>query len=511
MYLDYFGIKKSPFKITPDTAMFFSGSLRGSILEALLYAISSGEGIIKVVGEVGSGKTMLCRMLELRLPNNIELVYLANPGLSPDHILRAIALELRLKVTKDSDKLEVMHLLHQYLLKQHSAGIQVVVFVEEAQVMPLETLEEIRLLSNLETAEHKLLQIVLFGQPELDEKLAQVSIRQLKERISHNFYLLPFDRNEVHEYLNFRMNAVGYRGPDIFSPKCAKLIQKNACGLTRRINLLADKALLSAFSENRHLVNAKDIKVAIRDTNSSYGTQHIKRSSIGWVIISLVLVLIIASLLFMPKLKIEFLSFFQEPEKKEPIKSIEPKVAEKKTNMTLLVKNNINKEPIEISPKISSEEEHKLNTIVSNEDQPATLDVEVNVISKDKQNSELPASFSETYPFITQRIEASKQRFIHMKTQKYLYSIQLASTYGGYEKNLESFIHRLSSQIDIKQLFIYKISNDKKRDIYRLMYGTYSDNKTAQSAYKQLPETLKQYQPYVQKIMNKSFSFNGTD
>ena len=266
MYLEHFGLQRAPFKITPDTSLFYKGNKRGAALEAVKYAISSGEGIIKVVGEVGSGKTMLCRMLEVDLPEHIEVVYIANPSLSPENILHVVAFELKLPITNDSSKLEVMQSLHDYLLKRHAEGRQVVVFVEEAQSMPLETLEEIRLLSNLETSDHKLLQMVLFGQPELDEKLRDPSIRQLKERITHSFYLDPFQPRDIFEYLNFRMRAVGYHGPDIFTQKVASNIERKSKGLTRRINILADKALLAVYSEGGHGVAKKHIQIAAKDS-----------------------------------------------------------------------------------------------------------------------------------------------------------------------------------------------------------------------------------------------------
>lgn len=266
MYLEHFGLQRAPFKITPDTSLFYKGNKRGAALEAVKYAISSGEGIIKVVGEVGSGKTMLCRMLEVDLPDHIEVVYIANPSLSPENILHVVAFELKLPITNDSSKLEVMQSLHDYLLKRHAEGRQVVVFVEEAQSMPLETLEEIRLLSNLETSDHKLLQMVLFGQPELDEKLRDPSIRQLKERITHSFYLDPFQPKDIFEYLNFRMRAVGYHGPDIFTQKVASNIERKSKGLTRRINILADKALLAVYSEGGHGVAKKHIQIAAKDS-----------------------------------------------------------------------------------------------------------------------------------------------------------------------------------------------------------------------------------------------------
>lgn len=251
MYLDYFALKRHPFRITPDPSLFFHGGAhgRGVVLDALVYGITTGEGILKVVGEVGSGKTMLCRMLEERLPATVEIVYLANPNLTARDIVYAIAFELKLPVDANTDRLVVMQKLQEYLLSRHAAGASVVVFIEEAQSMPLETLEEVRLLSNLETHRHKLMQIVLFGQPELDRKLENKSIRQLRERITHSFELQPLNEQEVREYLHFRLQAAGCPYPQLFSPKAEQLLARASAGLSRRINILADKALLAAYAD----------------------------------------------------------------------------------------------------------------------------------------------------------------------------------------------------------------------------------------------------------------------
>ena len=266
MYQEHFGLERPPFKITPDTSLFFEGSQRGAALDALVYAINSGEGIIKVVGEVGSGKTMLCRMLEVRLSSDIDVIYIANPSLSPDNILHVIAHELHLDISNEMSKVNVMQQIQAHLLKKHASNRQVVLFVEEAQSMPIETLEEIRLLSNLETDQNKLLQMVLFGQPELDEKLSAPHIRQLKERITHSFNLSPFPPDDTLQYLNFRLRAVGYKGPDVFNKKTAGAVKKYSDGLTRRINIIADKSLLAAFSEGSHTVTPSHIKTAAHDS-----------------------------------------------------------------------------------------------------------------------------------------------------------------------------------------------------------------------------------------------------
>ncbi|SFM22404.1 ExeA family protein [Rugamonas rubra] len=265
MYQAHFGLTQSPFGITPNPSFFYSGNTRGEILQALLYVVGHGEGITKVTGEVGSGKTMLCRMLESQLPPHIEVIYLVNPSLSPLEALFAIASELGLKPDgKRGD--EVLRELHADLIAKHGAGRQVVLLVEEAQAMPLATLEEIRLLTNLETAHHKLLQIVLFGQPELDASLNLPHMRQLKERITHSFEVPAMAPELVADFLDFRLRAAGYQGGPAFSPAAARLIARASQGIVRRINILADKALLAAFADDSATVEAAHAKKAIQES-----------------------------------------------------------------------------------------------------------------------------------------------------------------------------------------------------------------------------------------------------
>lgn len=292
MYLEHFGLNEPPFRITPHTDFFFDGANRGATLDALIYAITHDEGIVKVSGEVGSGKTMLCRVLMERLPDTVTIIYLANPSLSRDDILYAIADELRLNIPDNTRSSVVMRALHDHLIKSYSEGRQVVVLIDEAHAMPIETLEEIRLLSNLESNRSKLLQLVLFGQPELNDILARPDMRQLKERITHNFGLEPLVREDISHYLDFRMRAAGYRGPSVFAPPTLKMIEQSSLGLTRRINILADKALLAAFSSGSHQIGAKEIQAAIRDcefSDATYGGKGTRRAQILWIGAALVI------------------------------------------------------------------------------------------------------------------------------------------------------------------------------------------------------------------------------
>ena len=264
MYGQHFGLASPPFRITPDTRRFYPGAQRGAVLDALAYAVEQGEGIVKLCGEVGSGKTMLCRMLADRLAGSVDVVYLANPGLKREDVLQAIALDLKLPT--DGGRLEVLNALQAYLLERHAEGRRVAVFVEEAQGMDLEALEEIRFLSNLETREDKLLQIVLFGQPELDDHLAVHAVRQLRDRITHSFTLPPLTLADIRDYIPFRLRAAGYQGGDPFTPMAYRLLARASTGLIRRIHILADKALLAAYADGCRQVNLRHLRRALADS-----------------------------------------------------------------------------------------------------------------------------------------------------------------------------------------------------------------------------------------------------
>jgi len=265
LYLEHFGLAEPPFRITPHTDFFFDGADRGATLEALIYAILHDEGIVKLSGEVGSGKTMLCRVLMERLPQHVETIYLATPSLARDEILHAIADDLELRLTNERITVALRE-LQEHLIRLYGAGRRVVVLIDEAHVMPEETLEQVRLLSNLESNRHKLMQLVLFGQPELDATLAKPSLRQLRDRITHAFRMRPLSAPEVAKYVSFRMRAAGYRGPDVFAPGALARVARASGGLTRRINILADKSLLAAFTQDVHAVTERHVRAAIADS-----------------------------------------------------------------------------------------------------------------------------------------------------------------------------------------------------------------------------------------------------
>jgi MSHA biogenesis protein MshM len=267
LYLDHFGLKKPPFKITPDLDFFFSGGRRGDTLSALLHVARHEEGIITVVAEVGSGKTLLSRLMISQLGAQVSTVYLPNPCFSRDEILSAIARDLGLSDLPASTEAK-LSALQQELLRRHGLGQRVLLVVDEAHAMPPESLEEIRLLSNLETQSHKLVNIMLFGQPELDAVLADPRLRQVRDRVIHRFELQALPQAEASAYIDHRLRAAGWKGGALFSPAALALLVKAAGGRARRINLLADKALLGAYAEGALQVQAQHVKGALGELHA---------------------------------------------------------------------------------------------------------------------------------------------------------------------------------------------------------------------------------------------------
>lgn len=274
MYLDHFGLNELPFGITPDTSYTVITRDHQAALNTLLVALNSGEGFIKITGEVGTGKSLLCRRLMQALPADSISAYLPNPYLAPRTLLLALAEELGLAVNADSDDYHLLQSLNHALLAHAAAGRQVVVCIDEAQAMPLETLESLRLLSNLETEKRKLLQIVLFGQPELDRKLAEPSVRQLLQRIAFHYRLGALGREEVANYLAHRLRVAGYRGEDVFGARAVRCLHRASRGTPRLLNILAHKSLLAVYGEGKHAVKPSHVRQAAGDTEGA--------SSAGW-------------------------------------------------------------------------------------------------------------------------------------------------------------------------------------------------------------------------------------
>lgn len=310
MYLQHFGLRELPFGLTPDTSFFFACSSYQEALNTLLVAARNGEGFIKITGEVGNGKTLLCRKflatLNLGSQSSTPIgtqdqatgatreqrfitAYIPNPYLEPRSLLMALADEFRVTLEKDADQHLMLKGLTNALLDCARNGQRALVCLDEAQAMPLESLEVLRLLTNLETEKRKLLQVVLFGQPELEERLRQHSIRQLRQRISFQYDLKGLRRDELERYLRHRLTVAGYAGETLFSKGAVGKLHRITGGTPRLVNIVSSKALMLAYGEGRQQVSARHIHDAAADT------PEVRRDRLLWVV-ALTSVAVLASL-----------------------------------------------------------------------------------------------------------------------------------------------------------------------------------------------------------------------
>lgn len=270
LYTEHFGLHEAPFGITPDTEFVYATRSHQEGLNTLLIALRSGEGFIKITGEVGTGKTLLCRRLLKSLEETqCVTAYLPNPGLSPESLLRSLADEFGLALEADVEQYALMRSLNAALLQFAEDGKTVIVLLDEAQAIPIEALETLRLLSNLETEKRKLVQIVMFGQPELDTHLANPAIRQLKQRIAFSVQLTGMQRDELRQYLTHRLRTAGLLAGELFGNDAVNALFVASRGTPRLINILANKCLLSVFGEGGQLVSGKHVRAAARDTEGA--------------------------------------------------------------------------------------------------------------------------------------------------------------------------------------------------------------------------------------------------
>jgi MSHA biogenesis protein MshM len=269
MYKTHFGLRELPFGITPDTSFFFACSNYQEALNTLLIAAKNGEGFIKITGEVGIGKTLLCRKFMASLDKTFVTAYIPNPYLDPRSLMLALADELEVALEKDVDQHQLLKAINYRLLILAREGKRPVLCLDEAQAMPIESLEALRLLTNLETEKRKLLQIVMFGQPELDRKLQQDAIRQLNQRITFHYHLGPLSKDDMAFYLAHRLTVAGFVGSRLFNQGAIRALHASSGGTPRLVNILAHKALMLTFGEGKQEVEARHIKVAARDTGAA--------------------------------------------------------------------------------------------------------------------------------------------------------------------------------------------------------------------------------------------------
>lgn len=269
MYLQHFGLRELPFSLTPNTQFFLNMASYHKAYNMLMVSLANAEGFIKIVGEVGTGKTMLCRKVLNTLEEDKEsyiTAYIPNPVLSPKGLFLAFAEELNIAIDQDVGHHRLLKAITERLVEFSAENKQVVLFIDEAHAMPEQTLEALRLLTSIETEQAKLFQVVLFAQPELDVSLAQPSLRQLRQRITFSFEIEALDRDGVERYVVHRLATAGYNGPFLFSKRALDYLYKSSNGIPRVINILCHKALMVAFGKGERSVQVDHIKSAAEDT-----------------------------------------------------------------------------------------------------------------------------------------------------------------------------------------------------------------------------------------------------
>lgn len=269
MYKAHFGLRELPFGITPDTSFFFACTNYQEALNTLLVATRNGEGFIKITGEVGVGKTLLCRKFMASLDKGFVTAYIPNPFLEPRTLMLALAEELGIPQDKDVEQHQLLKAINYRLLVLARDGKRVILCLDEAQAMPLETLEALRLLTNLETEKRKLMQIVMFGQPELDRKLQQEAIRQLNQRITFHYHLGPLSKDDMEFYVSHRLSVAGYTGSRLFDRRAVKALYAASGGVPRLVNVLAHKALMLTFGEGKQQATTRHVAAAAADTGAA--------------------------------------------------------------------------------------------------------------------------------------------------------------------------------------------------------------------------------------------------
>lgn len=296
MYLYHYGLSVLPFTLTPNTQFYLGLTSHNEALDVLLVALQNGEGFIKVIGEVGTGKTLICRKLLNEMPDHFVSAYIPNPYLNPDELRRALASELGVKQALRMSVPLLSDRIHKRLLELHAKGHSVVLILDEAQALPEDSLEALRLFTNLETESRKLLQVVLFAQPELDQRLNQTKFRQLKQRITFSYNLRTLTSFEVKQYIQHRLAVAGYKGEGLFSERICKKIAKVSGGTPRIINVLCHKAMMLCYGQGKFKVNKKDLSRAISDTESINKTSRLQ--SWGILILTMLCLITLTTLFY---------------------------------------------------------------------------------------------------------------------------------------------------------------------------------------------------------------------
>jgi general secretion pathway protein A len=294
MYTAHFGLNAAPFSITPDPHYLYLSVRHREALAHLLYGVNEGPGFVLLTGEVGTGKTTLCRSLIEQLPDTVDVALLLNPRLTPVELLAALFDELRISYDSQYTLKDFLDTLNSYLLTAHAVGRRTVLIIDEAQNLSADVLEQVRLLTNLETSSHKLLQIILVGQPELNRLLKRNNLRQLAQRITARYHLLPLSAKDTQAYINHRLAISGAKNP-LFTDAAMRLVYRYSKGVPRLINIICDRALLGGYVKNAERIDTHTVRKGVQEVRG----ENIKRfSPFGWLTGALATVLFIVALMW---------------------------------------------------------------------------------------------------------------------------------------------------------------------------------------------------------------------
>ncbi|WP_051347294.1 ExeA family protein [Thiomicrorhabdus chilensis] len=491
MYRSHFGLTQLPFKNSPDFHFFYEQASRLEILNALIYVVKRGDAIVKVTGEVGCGKTTILRLLAGSLGDSFKIVYINSPNLNARDLLFHIADELSISPDPGLAKFSLLKLLRDELLNLHSQGLQVVILVDEAQAMSVDTLEEIRLLSNIETEHDKLVQIVLFGQPELDHALQQHNLRQLKDRISYHIHVPPLTPEEVQSYLNYRMRQASYKGLDYFNPRFSRLIHKLSSGLPRSINTIADQLLMSAFGMG-------DVELKKRHFKN-ISSENISKVQINFKLISLaILVVLIVSYVVIFRFQDALVSHFSSTDsvRYHDVTSIAPK-----HSAQTLQKPNVNlvDQAIEIeSASLSGEHENEESIVIPevNKSTDKLYQILKSTGLKEEQVSDLMRRHYKTAEWL-----------LAHPSSNYVIQLSVASV-SDFVKAIESYERYKIPDDELYVMVDLNISAKKYR--VKFLYLKSESYSYLKEKLIDLPSALKKSQPFITPLKQLLHSLERT-